>query len=401
MSDRVIVHVGAPKTGTSFVQSVLFDNRVRLESEGLRYSAERFDAHFLAALDLLQLPWGGLEKEAVGAWDALAAEVRRPGPLAVISHEILATASRAQVARALESFGDAEVHVVYSARDLVRQIPAEWQENIKHRRRLSYGQFLARIQDPARDSRIASWFWGVQEVPDVLARWGDTLPPERVHLVTVPRPGAPRELLWERFAGVLGIDPTVYAPAATRVNASLGVPESGLLRRFNLAALEHVPPDDYRDLVRELMVHRTLAERDSPRLGLPADVHTWASGLCEAWIEEIGTRGYDVVGDLAELRPDPPEATPYADPDAADPEAMVDAALEATVALVTEGVRLRRVEAGLQAEVAGLHAQLERAYLRPTYRLRERLVRRAADNPTLGRAYAAYRRARGRSSPDA
>ncbi len=42
------------------------------------YPADRFDAHFLAALDLMQLPWGGLENEAVGAWDALADAGARP-----------------------------------------------------------------------------------------------------------------------------------------------------------------------------------------------------------------------------------------------------------------------------------------------------------------------------------
>ena len=56
----------------------------------------------------------------------------------------------AQVARALSSIGhpDVEVHVVLSVRDLVRQIPAEWQENIKHRAELSYGRFLKVIQSP-------------------------------------------------------------------------------------------------------------------------------------------------------------------------------------------------------------------------------------------------------------
>ena len=60
------------------------------------------------------------------------------GGTAIISHEILATASRAQVGRALESLGHGdgtEVHLVLSVRDLVRQIPAEWQENVKHRAR--------------------------------------------------------------------------------------------------------------------------------------------------------------------------------------------------------------------------------------------------------------------------
>ena len=41
-----------------------------------------------------------------------------------------------------------EIHVVLSARDLVRQIPAEWQENVKHRRTKTYADFLADLRDP-------------------------------------------------------------------------------------------------------------------------------------------------------------------------------------------------------------------------------------------------------------
>src|SRR3712207_9504431 len=69
------------------------------------------------------------------------------------SHEIVATASRSQIGRALESLGHGsgtEIHLVLSVRDLVRQIPAEWQENIKHRATLSYAAFLDQIRDPER-----------------------------------------------------------------------------------------------------------------------------------------------------------------------------------------------------------------------------------------------------------
>ena len=69
---RVLVHVGTPKTGTSFVQDLLFQQRDALAEQGVLYPADRFDAHFLAALDLMELRWGGLEHQAVGAWDRLA-----------------------------------------------------------------------------------------------------------------------------------------------------------------------------------------------------------------------------------------------------------------------------------------------------------------------------------------
>ena len=41
-----------------------------------------------------------------------------------------------------------EVHLVLSVRDLVRQIPAEWQENVKHRSTITYEEFLAQLRDP-------------------------------------------------------------------------------------------------------------------------------------------------------------------------------------------------------------------------------------------------------------
>ena len=209
MTRRVLLHVGAPKTGTSFVQDILFTHRATLRERGILYPADRHDSHFLAALDLMELPWGGLEREAGGAWDRLVAEVREWPGTAIISHEILGTASRVQVARALESLGaheGTEVHLVYSSRDLVRQIPAEWQENVKHRRTKPYGRFLENLRDEQRSAEVAQWFWGVQEVPDVLDRWAESLPRDRVHLVTVPPPGSSPTLLWERFAGLFGID---------------------------------------------------------------------------------------------------------------------------------------------------------------------------------------------------
>jgi hypothetical protein len=399
MARKVIVHVGAPKTGTSFVQDLLFGSRERLAERGICYPAERFDAHFLAALDLMQLTWGGLEREAVGAWDRLAAEVRAWPGTAIVSHEILATASRAHVARALESLstGDTEIHVVLSARDLVRQLPAEWQENVKHRRTMSYAEFLASLQDPTRQTGVASWFWGVQEVPDILDRWGSTLPHERVHLVTVPPSGSPHDLLWHRFSQVLGLDPAEFTLDDIRTNPSLGVAEVAVVRNLNQQIAEIVPNHHYRALVREHLVHQSLSrDRRSERLSVPRDVWAWAEQLSRQWVDELATRGYDVVGDLDDLLP--AEPLPFADPDQPDPVELGDAALRALTAMTLEAARLREREDQLHADIADLMYQLDAAHSTRIYKAKERLVATADSNPVAARGLAVYRRLRGRNS---
>ncbi len=404
MTKRVYLHVGTPKTGTSYLQHVLFRNRLKLSAHGLSYPADRFDSHFLAALDLMRLPWGGIEADAIGCWDRLAASVRRFQGTSIISHEILATASRAQIGRALESLGHgdgAEIHLVLSVRDLVRQIPAEWQENVKHRAALSYGRFLDQIQDPRREGRIPTWFWGVQEVPDILDRWGHDLPPGQVHLVTVPPAGGPPDLLWTRFTEAFGLGGVSLQLDGGRVNPSLGVPETTLIRRINRAANEELEPASYRPLVRELLAHQTLSHRtSSPRLALPPDVHPWATALEDAWIEEVRRRRYDVIGDLEDLRGGPP-VQEYVDPDHPDESQVAGAAVDALKALLLHNARLQRDLDHRSAELLDTQRQLERSFLRPTYRWRQRAVRNLEASRAGRHAMKAYRRLRGRSSRSA
>jgi hypothetical protein len=404
VTQRVYLHVGTPKTGTSYLQHVLFHNQDRLAAKGIRYSADRFDSHFLAALDLMRLPWGGLEADAIGAWDRLAAQVRRWPGTSIISHEILATASRSQIGRALESLGHgdgAEIHLVLSVRDLVRQIPAEWQENVKHRAALPYGRFIDQIRDPAREGRIPTWFWGVQEIPAILDRWGNDLPPDHVHLVTVPPRGGPSDLLWKRFSEAFDLGGVNLRLDGERINPSLGAPETALIRRINRAANDVLEPVDYRPLVRELLAHQTLSRRtSSPRLSLPPDVHPWAAALEESWIAEIVKRGYDVIGDLDDLRGEPPAAD-YADPDHPSEKQVAGAAVDALKALLLDNARLRHDVTRLESELGDTHRSLERAHLRPTYRWREKAVRRLEASSTGRTAMRLYRRARGRSSRSA
>ena len=401
MARTVMLHVGVPKTGTSSVQDRLFRNPEALAAQQITYPAHRHDAHFLAALDLMQLTWGGLEAEAVGAWDRLVGEVRAAEGTAIISHEILGNASRHHVARALEDLGagsGTEVHVIVSARDLVRQVPAEWQENLKHRRRVTYADFLHDLRDPTRPTTVAQWFWAVQGVPDVLDRWGGTLPRDHVHVVTVPQPGGPRELLWQRFATVLGIDPASLPEAGDRANVSLGVPEAALVLRLNEQLNDVLPNERYREQVREHLVHQTLARGSrSPRLLLPPEDAAWAADLGRQWAATIAERGYDVVGDLADLDPGgPPTATGAgADPDHPDEAQVAQAGVRGLAAMVREAARLRAVELELHEVIAARDAELADYHRTAGFRARHALVRRAGDSTVARAGLGAWRRVRG------
>jgi len=329
---RVYLHVGTPKSGTSYLQDKLALNRDALERQGVEYLRTRRGDHFEPALDLIGEKWAGEEKTARGQWDVLVAEARRSRRHVVISHEILAAAGPDSVARAMASFPEHEVHVVLTARDLGRQIPAEWQERVKHRGGRDYAAFLKALQRNYTRTDWTVWFWRVQHLPRIIATWGASLPPGQIHLVTVPPPDGPREALWQRFASVLGLSQQASYEESETTNASLGGAEVTMLRRLNGALREEgVPRTIYVNWVRESIVKDVLAQRPGK---VPATVpprrRATVDQITASWLEDIRGTGIDVVGDLADLESVwPDDEGSWADPDRADPEAVADAAIEA------------------------------------------------------------------------
>src|SRR5918997_1613145 len=97
MTRRVYLHVGAPKTGTTYLQDRLALNRSELGRHDVHYPLGLQSSHFKPALDLIDVPWGGQRESARGEWDRLADRVRKHDGTVIVSHEILAAAKRGQV----------------------------------------------------------------------------------------------------------------------------------------------------------------------------------------------------------------------------------------------------------------------------------------------------------------
>ena len=116
-----------------------------------------------------------------------------------------------------------------TARETLGLVTARWQEIVKN------GSTVPIDEYPVSDeiSENDDWDWGTLDLADVLRRWGAGLPPERVHVLTLPKPDEPRDTLWLRFASLLGVDPASVDPSRSAQNESLGVVEVELLRRVN------------------------------------------------------------------------------------------------------------------------------------------------------------------------
>jgi hypothetical protein len=256
----------------------------------------------------------------------------------VVSHELFSAADPEHAERAVAALRPAEVHVVLTIRDMASLLPAEWQETVKHRNARGWEDWLADVIDreSVAPDRRQWWFWRVHDTLAILDLWSRYVSPERLHVVTNPPRGADTGLLWQRFAGLLGVEPGSVDLTRARPNASLGMAEVEFLRRLNSELPAEVPDWFYMWHVKETVAHRALAARPrTGRLLLPNDREAWAKEQGESLVAGLRAAGYDVIGDLADLLPQP-VSEPAASPSSEPAERVLDAAVTAAAALVVE-----------------------------------------------------------------
>lgn len=325
---RVFVHVGAPLTGTT-LRARLAGNRRRLARYGVLYPPSHLGhdgGHLDAVLDALDLA-AAERPTAAGAWDRLAENVRdwRRGT-AVISHELLADATQAQIERIVASFGAAEVHVVYVARDLTRQIPLAWQEWVHNGGTATFPTYVNRVVD-GKAHRTSRVFWRSHAFDEVLTRWAAFVPTDRIHLVTVPQAHDPDRVLWQRFAELIGVDADRVKAGTDPSSAPLGMVQNEVLRLLNAERINDADP-------RRMTMARAALRKQA---GVPAAVPTTYAGVLhqrtESMLTAVRSSGYRVVGDLTDLLPVPGS---YASPDLVLTEAAVVTAQTGLLALLTE-----------------------------------------------------------------
>jgi hypothetical protein len=354
----VFLHIGTMKTGTTFLQHLMIANKENLASAGYLFPGEAWNRQVRAVQEVLGQTQDDprVKAESAGAWGDLTEEMRsHTGVASVVSMEFLSFAGYRGARRVIRSLQGADVHIVLTVRDAAGTIPAQWQTSVHNGATVGWPQFEAGVR---RASAPAGPLWGryardqglrvflrAQDVAHMLRLWGRLVPPDRLHVVTVPTSGSDPRLLWRRFAQVLDVDPAVCPEEPRQVNESLGYASSELLRRVNheLGPLQYTA---YNQTVKHPLALRILSRRakDESKARIDRETYEFALEWNRRTREAIKRSGAVLAGDLDDLpttpRPEVASSLDGSQPAPSDQELLASA--RAAVQGMKKVIRRRR-----------------------------------------------------------
>ncbi len=372
MAAKVFLHIGLPKTATTYLQTIMWAAPETMREQGLLLPGRGRADHLWTARTVGESP--ALETAfpaQKSAWERVRAEIEEWSGDAVITHEFLAAVSAEQAKRMVADLAPAEVHVVVTAREPIGLFTTSWQESLKNRGTST----MADYPGPDSDSSQAIWNWRTLDLGLVLERWGDVVPAEQVHVLPLPGHGAPRDLIWRRFAGLVGMDAAAFDATAGFANSAMGVAEAETLRRIN----EHIVARGLLDkalergtIIRSLLADERLVPRGGDRFWPEQTQIDDCRRRGRRAIELIEERGFDVIGELADLEPPAQLEERRSVASVTDAE-VAGIATDLVAQLAGEIRELRRSLRAAGLEQQELEAQLVEARLTLRQRLRRRL----------------------------
>ncbi|MDN5746189.1 MAG: hypothetical protein L0H31_13875, partial [Nocardioidaceae bacterium] len=217
MADRVFLHIGLPKTATTYLQTILWSSREQLRAEGLLLPGRERRDHLWASRVIREDPHlASRSRRPVDektAWTRLQTEIASWEAAALVSHEFFAAASAEQARRMVADLAPARVDVVITAREPLGLLTASWQESLKNRATKPLDRYARTVSDRPMDI----WNWRTLDLQLVLQRWGEAVPWEQIHVLPL-NTAAPRDEIWHRFGHLLGLRTDGYDLGASFPN---------------------------------------------------------------------------------------------------------------------------------------------------------------------------------------
>ena len=350
MAERVYLHIGLPKTATTYLQRILWKHQDQLRGEGLLLPGAERREHLWASR-IVRREWDddGVSPAQRTAWDRMLLEMADWPGRALVSHEFFAAASTEQAQLVAEQLAPAEVHVVVTAREPLGLFAASWQEALKNRETTPMSAYGRDESDDPTDI----WNWRTLDLRLVLQRWappGGPVSPEHVHVLRLPGPDAPREQIWLHFAGLLGLDALAYDLSGAFPNESMGVVEAETLRRINEHLGDFTKAIDKCSFIRTFLGDERLVPRGGERYWPAEDQIDDCRRRGREAVAFVREQGYDVVGELDNLLV-PDQLPERRRPDSVTDAEVVQVAVELVATMLGDVRDLRHERRRLQAEL--------------------------------------------------
>jgi hypothetical protein len=250
LADRV-VHIGAPKCGSTALQSAFFQHRVVLRAKGIAYIGK--SAHWIKAVKAVVQAEDRLTGTVppLSEWRRLVEEVRRAsgavpnGVTALVSSEWFAGATDEQVNFIASELDASRMRVVLVIRPLTSTLPAAWQQRLQLGEKEHFSEWLKLILEKPEDPR-AKRHWSKHRYDLVAQRWANVIGADRVTVVVADEQR--KDFIYAAFENILNVTNGVMATVPNRTNPSLSAFEADTLAELNRIYFEHGgSPREYRE----------------------------------------------------------------------------------------------------------------------------------------------------------
>jgi hypothetical protein len=298
LGDRVI-HIGAPKCGSTALQSAFYQNRDALHSEGVTYIGE--SSHWINAAKAVTEVADRIsgKNPPISEWERLLREVRAvTSGTALISSEWFSAAKEGSVQRIVNDLDAKRLHAVLVIRPLTSTLPSAWQQGLKLGGRQGLSEWLDTILNNAEDPR-SKRVWSKHRYDRIAQRWVAELGRERVTVVVANE--SDPAFIFTAFGQILGLTQGTLSAPPKRTNPSLSAFEADALAELNKIYFERGGTmyayrsgvlrtfDGYVNSLRDGSIQRSTI----PAAALPA-----VQDLNVAIAGDISKLGCRVIGDL-------------------------------------------------------------------------------------------------------
>jgi hypothetical protein len=251
------------------------------------------------------------------------------------------------------------VELVVTAREPLGLFTASWQESLKNRSTTPMADYSRTVSDRPTDI----WNWRTLDLRLVLERWSQAVPHERIHVLPLDT-SAPREEIWHRFAGLLGLTADAYDLSQSFPNESMGVVEAEVLRRVNVHLGAFKTAFDRGVYIRTFLADERLVPRRGEKFWPAPDRVAECRERGQAALDYLAAHPVDVVGDAAHLAVPAEIAERRTPADVTDRE-VADAATEVIAGLLGDVRRLKRKQSPPAARAGSGALSLLRRFRSP------------------------------------